>query len=496
MSILERTITYFNPQKGLSRAKANVAISALKELSNTRKYDAASRNERNTFSYLHNGNAVQEVGSAFKRLSMIGTDLTQNNPLALRVVKVWANNTIGSGVKAQVSATIKTKGTTKQAKKLAKAFDDFCKSPESSASGNKNIYKLQREIVGEMVSSGGIFATRNITKGKLTIQLIEQSRLSSTSLPNFKNNEVFNGIEMNADGLVVGYWFDPPSHTTEFNLNPQFLPSRDVHHVFDAERVNQHLGVSWFASVALPLDRYATLMEAKIMQQQVAACFALIVEEPDTVMGTSASTDRVEELEPALISYVKAGSKPHVINPPKADGAGLEKTIKADVAIGTGLTYEMLTGDYSSTNFASGRMSRSEFAQGLSALQNTTLTPLLDKIFSWYKEIYLVKNGGKTEDFVADWSYPAIQAVNPKEDHELLMSKVRHGMLSPSKACKIGGESFDTVMAQWVKDKEQFGDMTFDIDPSKYARTGNQLNIDDAGSDNNQYKKDSDNGED
>jgi len=49
---------------------------------------------------------------------------------------------------------------------------------------------------------------------------------------------------------------------------------------------------------------------------------------------------------------------------------------------------------------------------------------------------------------------------------------------------KILGERLPNIIEQWKKDKELFGDLPFDIDPSVYAATGNQLNVDDAASSN------------
>ena len=87
-------------------------------------------------------------------------------------------------------------------------------------------------------------------------------------------------------------------------------------------------------------------------------------------------------------------------------------------------------------------------------------------------------------NFTPEWIFPLIASTNPVEEFDVRMAKVRHGMLSPSKACKQGGEKLEQVMAQWSKDKVLFGDLPFDVDPSMFASTGNQLNVDDASSAN------------
>jgi capsid protein len=195
-----------------------------------------------------------------------------------------------------------------------------------------------------------------------------------------------------------------------------------------------------------------------------------------------ARRDMPDEIQPSMIQHVKAGSVPHTITPPKADTGNYDASVKRDIAVGTGISYEQLSGDYSLVNFASGRMAKMDFFAELDHMQFHILLPSLNKIFTWFNTIYQIKNGSGR--YKADWTFPPRAAVNPKEEFDVLMSKVRHGMKSPSKAAKELGEKLEIIMETWNKDKKLFGDMPFDIDPSVFASTGNQLDDNDAASSN------------
>ena len=151
--------------------------------------------------------------------------------------------------------------------------------------------------------------------------------------------------------------------------------------MFRRERPGQHLGISWLAQIATHLDRYDTLQDAKVMQQQIAACLAVLIE--DTPMGNKTDNPVIDKIEPGMIEYVPSGSNAKVITPPRADDSqAFIVELKGDMAVGAGLNYQQLTGDYSKFNFASGRMGLIEFNRYLDGIQQFMLVTQLNKIMA------------------------------------------------------------------------------------------------------------------
>ncbi len=484
MNFLDKVVDYFSPKRGLERAKSRFANDAI-----ARNYDIASKSRRNNGWFRPETSGAQEASKAFRAGANSGQELVRNNPLARRARNVWASNIIGGGIQVEAIGQSDAKS-----KRFNEAFDDWAESTDCDFEGHNNFYGLQDLWAKTVVESGGVFIRRHINNKKdfpLQLQTIEQNYLDVSKNGLTENGTLIDGIEYDNNGQIRGYHILKEKTSTKLGKPPEskFYKSEGIIHIFRKDRAGQHLGVTWFHAVATTLRNYNTYQDAKLMQQQIAACFALIVEEAESPMGSSGASEGLpDEVQPAMVEYVKAGQKVTTVTPPKADNSSsFDIGLKRDIAAGLDLTYEQLTGDYSLVNFASGRMGKSEFFSQLDNVQKNMMKPALNVIFNWFSSMYAI-NSGVVGKFKPDWTFPPRAAVNPQEEFDVLMSKVRHGMLSPTKAAKILGERLPQVIEQWKKDKKLFAELPFDIDPSKFAATGNQLDDNDAASGNSDKK--------
>ena len=494
MNFIDKTISFINPTKGLKRSQSRLAMTVIegkmKTFDEKRNFDIASKGRRNNGWLRPETSGAQEASKAFRLAASSAQELTRNNPLALRIKRVWSGNIVGGGISLDVTGSSELK-----TKKFMTTYEEWAESTDCDFEGHNTFYGLQTLWVDTVVETGGVFIRKHINKKKkfpLQLQTIEQGFLDVSKNGETEDGEVLiDGIQYDTNGQVEGYWLNKEKTNTQLGRPPEsiFHSSKNMIHIYRKDRAGQHLGVTWYHSVATTLKNYNTLQDAKLMQQQIAACFALIVENADSEMGVGGDGGGLPDtIEPAMIEYVKAGQKVTTISPPKADSSNaFDVAIKRDIASGVDITYEQLTGDYSLVNFASGRMGKSDFFIQLDKYQQQLIKPKLNNIFSWFVDVYEIKNGGNN-NFVSSWTFPSRAAVNPQEEFDVLMSKVRHGMLSPHKAAKQLGEKLSEVVDQWKKDKKLFGELPFDIDPSLFASTGNQLNVDDAASGNAETK--------
>lgn len=475
---IDSVVSFFNPIAGVKRAQARHV---------QRNYDAAMQGGRNGGWFRPNTTGAQEVSKSADKLSSSAQELGRNNPLARRIKRLWANNTVGKGIQLDVIGKVD-----KKVEKCSKTFDDWFESTDCDFEGHLTGYGLQWLWVATLVESGAVFIRQHINPNSifpLQLQTFEQSQLDKGKNRLTDEGSIIDGIQYSGMGQIEGYWFLVDATNTKLGrpAKSQFHAANTIIHIFDKERAGQHLGISFLHAAATTLKNYNTYQDAKLMQQQIAACFALIVEDSDRAIGLGGEGTRSlpDEIQPAMVEYVKSGSVPHVITPPNADNSSeFDVGLKRDISVGVGLSYEQVSGDYSRVNFASGRMAKMDFFIELDHMQMHIIKPALDKVFKWFITIYQIKNG--KGDFKADWTFPPRAAVNPKEEFDVLMSKVRHGMKSPSKAAKELGERLEVIIAQWTKDKALFGELPFDIDPSVFAATGNQLDDNDAASANKQ----------
>lgn len=489
MNLLDRAIASIAPGWALSRAKTRYSLAAV-----SRAYDAAGGGRGSGNWWRPMTTAAQEVGRADAKIAAAAQDLCRNSPLAHRAKMIWASNIVGSGIRAEIN----TKGKNTQIK-ANEAWDDWAESTFCDFDGQYNLYGLQWLWAATIVECGGVIIRKHVdTDGAnamatgtipLRLQTFEQTMLDkSVTTPNLSGNKVHLGIEYKPDGTKYGYWIknvDPETgdYVTE---NAIFLQKDvDAVHIFRKERPGQPLGVSWLAQSASTMEKYELLMDAKLMQEQVAACTGVFVMGAEKALGNKTDNEYVDELEPAAVNYLPEDAKVQTVTPPHSEGSqAFIDTIRADMAIGAGLASTQITGDYSKLNFASGRMSKIEFFMTLDFCQMQMMGPGLNVIFGWFKALYSLTSRSSIKGMGVSWTYPPRGYVQPKEELDTLVKKIRCGFDSPSAGAKAFGKNLTKVVAQWKIDKASFGDLPFDIDPSKFSEAGNQLNTDDAASSN------------
>lgn len=484
MNALDKLISYVSPSKGFERAKARKAEHIM-----TRSYDAADTGRRNGGWFRQKTNAESEVTKAVDILAATGQELCRNNPLASRIKFIWAANIVGDGIRAELSTSAKTKR-----KRANDDFNAWASSTNCDFEGLYNLYGLQWLIAATTVESGGVFIRKHVNtdiKGvPLQLQILEQSMLDTSKTASADNNgiEIRHGIQYK-DGQVVGYWLytESESSINRARDSKYYLKDIDVIHHFRRERAGQPVGVTWLAQSANTLRKYDTLSDAKLTQQQILACMAVVVEEATSAMGVGSESSNgmnIDSIEPGMVEYVKAGTKIHTISPPSnTDNGGFMQNVKDDIAIGAGLASSQMTGDYSKLNFASGRMSKIEFFQVLDFAQYMMMLPVLNKVFVWFGQIYNLSSSINTT-LTVEWTFPPRGVVQPEEELNVNIKKTRAGIISPSKLNKMYGTNLGDVVTQWEADKVTWNGLPFDTNPALFSVAGNQLNVDDAASAN------------
>lgn len=496
MNALDKLISYISPTKGFERAKARKAEHII-----SRSYDAADQGRRNGGWFRQQTNAESEVTKAVDILAATGQELCRNNPLASRIKMIWAANIVGDGIRAELNTSAKTKR-----KRANDDFNAWASSTLCDYEGLYNLYGLQWLIAATTVESGGVFIRKHINPDiqgvPLQLQILEQSMLdkAKTSAVDDSGVEIRHGIQY-LDGQVQGYWLYTESESSAIRQRTSKFYKKDVEviHHFRRERAGQPVGVTWLAQSANTLRKYDTLSDAKLTQQQILACMAVVVEEATSPMGVGSDNSsgmNVDSIEPGMIEYVKAGTKVHTISPPSnSDNGTFMQNVKDDIAIGAGLASSQMTGDYSKLNFASGRMSKIEFFQVLDFAQYMMMLPALNKMFTWFSQIYNLSSSINT-NLTVEWTFPPRGVVQPEEELNVNIKKTRAGIISPSKLNKMYGTNLGDVVTQWQADKITWNGLPFDVNPALFSVAGNQLNVDDAASANNKNVTESTNNSD
>ncbi len=430
-----------------------------------RKYEAASHTRRTAGWKTTSASAVEETRGALNTLRNRSRDLYRNNPYAKRAIEGLADNLVGTGLRP--SPTDAGKAADKKIKKLWAAWANKVKC---DFDGKFNFYGLQWLAAKTFFESGEVLIVKRKTADPaipvpIQLQVLEPDYIdTSKDFRSLKPGEpeIIQGVEYDRSGKRVAYWLYERHPGDGFGIESRRVPAEDVLHIYPVERAGQVRGVPVGTSATIKLRDFDEYEDAQLIRQKIAACFAAFVtNDPDAEVSVNSSSesDRLEKLEPGIIEYLPTGKQVTFANPPSTEGYDLfTRTILRAVAIGYGVTYEMMTGDLSNVNFSSGRMGWIEFHRLITRLQTLVFIPqMCDPIWDWFLDAAVIslqiRESQKTD---ATWTAPRREMIDPVKEVLGLQEQVKSGFTPWQDVVRMMGYDPEDVMEKLKADKDAF----------------------------------------
>jgi lambda family phage portal protein len=313
--------------------------------------------------------------------------LNHNSPTTAAFVESWVTNLIGDG------PTIKSSHPDPEiAKQLESNFNEWCM--HCDIEGVDSLAGMLMTAVRSLVTSGeAIFHLPSDDGGNLFLRLLSSEQLDSTrTIPSLGLTggmpRIIGGVETDEQGRRVAYWLlaDPPDAVWASIFPSHRVDAVDVLHAFVRRFPGQVRGLSWLTPVATRLVELDQLEDSALMKARVSAVFAAFVSGDvaddagifkNMFGGNDASKPfdpNTLGLEPGTLQFLPPGAK--VDFTPIADMStvtDLMRHMMRSIAAGGGLSYEMLSGDLSQTNYSSARLGLSNFQRRIKALQTSLL---------------------------------------------------------------------------------------------------------------------------
>lgn len=526
-NIFERLVAVVSPAAAEKRARSAMRTESLRAAALAkREYTAALAGRRTDGWFSPRGASANSViRGAAPTLRDRAHDLVRNNSYAQMIVSRHADNIIGDGITPKART-----GSPENNKIVDDLFEAFSKRIDPE--GQMNFYGLQYQAVRGMVSGGEVFLRRRIRrltdglKVPLQINLLESEFLDSTrQLPYSSNsrNIVRDGIEFDLLGGRRGYWMfqQHPSGGNGFDfqkVQSVFVPSTEIAHLYEPQR-QQSRGVSWLATIMLDLKDLEDYASAEMLRKKTEACMVGVVipgddeiddDEPQVgmrrdrdvsikdldvseeefdereVLGpgvVDASGAEVERFEPGMFVIARGGKDIKFNNP--SVSAGHEAWVRTQlrrIAAGARMPYEVMTGDLSLVNFASGKMGSLQYQGFVSSIQwNIVVPQICLPIWEWFVDA--IKLAGLIpENLVVDveWTVPRVQSINPKDDAQADQTDVRNGFQSWDEAVTKRGGDPDKVAAQIVARQKFWTEhgVILDSDPRYVSAAGQKHQAD------------------
>lgn len=451
MNILESLF----PGWAFARESKLLRLDQIKAVRSGYEGGALGRRTQNWKTSSRDANA--EIAPSLTMLRNRSRDLRRNNPYATSAIESIIDNTVGYGIKPKFKGRNKT-----ITKRAADMWALHCEKPSIDYDGVHDIYGLEALSLGTIAESGAVLVRRRLlstsqmrTKGlalPFQVQILEPDYIDTTHDGEQKDGSVdIRGIRFEPSGGVRGYWLypnHPGSAGMHMKAVSEFVPARDILHIFRVDRPGQVHGVPWAAPVLLRLRNYDEVEDAYVEREKIAACFSVFFTglDPDT---SAKKAQIAERLEPGLIDFAPAGTGVEFANPPGVNGyKDFNWVTLHAVASGFGVPYEELVGDLAGVNFSSGRMGYQRYGRRIDRWQWQMFIPgFCNGIGSWFNSSCQFA-GVLSEDCAMTWVPPRRIMVNPKEEIAAKKEEIRNGLTTWSQAVtELGYDSTEQAEA-------------------------------------------------
>ena len=307
-NIFDRVIAAVSPAQAVKREAARSALSFLN--SGYGNYGANQQKKSMRGWMYYGGSAKEDIEDNIDVLRQRSRDAYMGIPTAAAALKTMRTNVIAAGlVPAPKLDADYLKLTQEQAADLQaqiiREFALWADTPECDADRMDNFYQLQQLAYLGYLMNGDAIAMLPVREPSRTqpyglrVRIVEADRLCSPDLYDrlspcvvrgHEVHQIVQGVETDAEGMVVAYWISnrhPLASTA--NLQPGQIEwerveaygektgRRNVLHIMNRERAGQVRGVPMLAPVLEALKQLGRYTDAEITAAVLSAYFTVIV---------------------------------------------------------------------------------------------------------------------------------------------------------------------------------------------------------------------------
>ena len=386
--------------------------------------------------------------------------LYNNNSYARKICDSFATNVVSSGMIPQ----------SKFNEDIDLFWSDWANSVKCDYEETNTVNGLTWLMVFTTFLTGNCFTVfkrrkNNGTDVPLEIQLLEADYLD-TSIEIFKGNEVKHGIEFK-DGKRVAYHFYNKHPNEGLDRKSVRIEAKDVLHTFFKFRPGQILGVTALAPVLLDINDLADYRSTELIKQKISACFTVFYQ--DAMAKTSdGDIETLSRLEPGLIEKLPPNAEVTFANPPAYSGIDkYTKTTLQSSSGGTGVPYEIISGDLSNVNYSTARFGWLEFQKVIDHWRRELIVPRfckpIRKEFVRTLEIIgEIKPARK--NYLDTWTPPRRELLDPLTEIRASKESIRSGLSSLSEEQRKYGYDPKDLMSELSKDLEKARGMGLHLD--------------------------------
>lgn len=510
-NMLDKVIAAISPTHAMRRAAARAAL----EIINTGygNYGAnLTKKSMRGWDYA-GGSAKEDIEDNIDILRQRSRDAYMGIPTAAAALKTMRTNVIAGGLipSPQIDGEylrISDDELERLQQQITREFSLWADTPACDAERVDNFYKLQQLAFLSYLMSGDTFVLMPMREEpgqpySLRIRLIEADRVCSPDLfdrlvpcevNGIKVQQIVQGVETDADGVVVAYWIcnrHPLSNTatiqpgemqwTRVEAFGKKTGRRNVLHIMNRERPGQRRGVPILAPVLEAIKQLGRYTDAEVTAAVLSAMFTVAVLKqnpsdgrpfgemlpPDMLIDSEDQSSI--ELGPGAFVDMAPGEDIKMIDP-KHPNTGYDeftnaviRQIGAALEIPPEVLFKQFTASYSAARGALNEFWRT-CAMQRDWFKDDFCKPIYDE---WFAEA-VARGRIKAPGFFADpairktyvactWSGPARTNLNPVQEVQAAAMRVENcfSTAADETAQMTGGDYNRNVRARVIEAKRK-----------------------------------------
>jgi lambda family phage portal protein len=348
--------------------------------------------------------------------------------------------------------------------------------------GENTFYALEEKALRSPYVDGDILGLGTVDG---PLELVEGHRIKTPS--NTKQN-VVHGVLLDNRRRRLEYW------VTKEDVSPQETvtkvgdvvryPVRDsdgernLFHVYTSKRISQTRGISALAPIIDALGMFEDINFARLVQAQVVSCFAIFRKREldfrggDNAPSGERTTDTMSDGTSRTIEGIGPGMQ--ITGQPGEDILGFSpnvpnpeffphmKLILQLVGINLGLPLVLVLMDASETNFSGWRGAFDQAKLGFRANQRRLCDRFHRPIWRWKVRQWMAKDShiasvarrNGANPFGCLWNFPTWPYIQPMDDAQADLLRLRNGLTSPRRLHAERGATFEEITNEILADNK------------------------------------------
>lgn len=454
----------------------------------------------------HGGSAKEDIEDNIDVLRQRSRDAYMGVPVASSALKTLRTNVVAGGLipAPQIDGEylgLSSEETERLQEQIIREFSLWADTPDCDMDGLGNFYKLQQLSYLGYLMNGDAFALLPAREQKgqpysLRVRVVEADRICSPDgydrlTPcKVRGHDVHNivqGVETDAEGMVVAYWVcnrHPLSDSSALGAGLEWTRveargtesgRRNIVHVITRERAGQLRGVPVLAPVLEALKQLGRYTEAEINAAVISAMFTVFVQPAtatdDRPFGEMLPDDMLIDAEDQ--GSVELGSGAIVgLNPgetvafadPKHPNAGYDRFTEAMIKqIGAALEIppEVISKQFS-TSYSAARGALNEFWRSCGVQRDDFVDSFCQPVYEEWLAEAVARGRIRAPGFFQDpairkaysgcsWPGPARTSLNPVQEVNAAKERVEQGFsTAQEETAQMTGGNYNRNIRQRV----------------------------------------------